>query len=163
MWTLKHFRRLVRCTSGTATLEAVIAIPVAISLMAGGVGFGLLYSAYGTAGKSMRDAVRYLARVPNSDADGLTSAYICGWGLNGAKNLAVFGKINPSDSDRPLVPGWNPNSVTLQSPSCNETLTSPIIIELRSAIPYTGLMFRVLGLSNTWTLNVRHQEVSIGE
>jgi len=148
-------QRLARCTSGAASLEAVLVLPVAISLMAGGVEFGRVFSSYATAGKSMRDAARYLARVPEAN--------ICGWGLTKAQNLAVFGKLNPSVGDPPLISGWGVGNVTLQSPSCGGPLVAPVIIELRAAVPYTGVMLSAVHLSNTFTFNVRHQERHIGE
>jgi hypothetical protein len=134
--------------------------------MAGGVEFGRLFSAYGTANKSLRVAARYLARVPDKDAGGnLTSTYICGWGLTNAKNLAMYGKLNPDVAvDPPLIPGWiDANTVTLQSPACGVALTEPVIIELRAAVPYTGHMFDAVGLLDTRTLYVKHQEPAIGE
>jgi Flp pilus assembly protein TadG len=166
MRMLRFLRELARCTSGSAVLEGALVVPVAILLMAGGVEFGRLFSAYGTANKSMRDAARYLARVPDKDAGGnLTSAYICGWGLTNAKNLAMYGKLNPNVAvDSPLIPGWtDANTVTLQSPACGVALVEPVIIDLRGAVPYSGFMFNVVGLSNAWTLSVQHQEPSIGE
>ena len=147
-------QRLGRCTSGSATLEGVIVLPVAISLMAGGIEFGRVLSAYATADKAMRDAARYLARVPE--------ASICGWGLLNAQDLAVYGKLSPS-GDPPLIPGWVPGNVTLQSPSCGGGFVAPVIIELRAAVPYTVLMLSAVGLPNTVTLSVRHQERHIGE
>ncbi len=156
-----------RCNSGTATLEAVLVMPVAIILMAGGVEFGQLFSTYGTAAKSMRDATRYLARVPQ--------AHICdNWALKNAKDLAVYGKLNPTNADQPLIPGWTPANVStsnsggsspliLVSPNCPPANSPFITIELSAAVPYTGSMFGVIGLSNAWTLNVKHQERSIGE
>ena len=57
-------RRLTGCTSGAAMLEAAIVMPVAISLMVGGIEFGNLFLRYGTANKSVRDAARYLSRAP---------------------------------------------------------------------------------------------------
>ncbi len=161
MSLLGLIRQALRCTSGTAALEGAIVMPVAIVLMAGGVEFGQLFSAYGTAAKSMRDAARYLARVPNQD-----NTAICGWGLTNAKNLAVYGKIDPSQSDPPLFPGWSVSDVTLESPSCTGTvtLTDPIIIDLKASFHYSGTMFSVIGLSNNpWPLHVEHQERSIGE
>src|SRR5437870_6846227 len=68
--------RLVHCTSGSAIMEGALVIPVAISLMAGGVEFGRIYSTASTADKSMRSAARYLARLPR-DA-------VCGWGITKA-------------------------------------------------------------------------------
>jgi Flp pilus assembly protein TadG len=166
MRLLRFFRELARCTSGSAVLEGALVVPVAIILMAGGVEFGRLFSAYGTANKSMRDAARYLARVPDKDASGnLTSAYICGWGLTNAKDLAMYGKMNPNIAlDPPLIPGWtDSNTVTLQSPACGGAIAEPVIIDLRAAVPYSGFMFNVVGLSNSWTLSVGHQEPAIGE
>jgi Flp pilus assembly protein TadG len=166
MRALRFLRELARCTSGSAVLEAALVVPVAIILMAGGVEFGRVFSAYGTANKSMRDAARYLARVPDKDSGGNTTiANICGWGLINAKNLAMYGKLNANPAtDTPLIPGWtDPNSITLQEPNCGGAATNPIKIDLRAAVPYSGFMFSVVGLSNTWTLSVKHQERSIGE
>ncbi len=154
MSLLALLRRLARCTSGTAALEGALVLPVAISLMAGGVEFGRIFSAYGTAEKSMRDAARYLARVakpPQGD--------VCGWGLTNARNLAVYGILNPSNTDQPLIPNWTTGTVTLQGVDCN----NPSIIDLRAAVPYTGVMFSAIGLPNAWTMNVKHQELWIGE
>jgi hypothetical protein len=136
-------------------LEAVLIMPIAISLMAGGIEFGRVLSSYATADKSMRDAARYLARVPE--------ASICGWGLTNAQNLAVYGKLNPSGGDPPLIPGWGVGNVTLQSPNCGAGLVAPVIIELRAAVPYTVVMLSAVGLSNSVTLRVKHQERHIGE
>jgi Flp pilus assembly protein TadG len=166
MQVLRLLRELARCTSGSAVLEGALVVPVAIILMAGGVEFGRLFSAYGTANKSMRDAARYLARVPDKDSGGnLTIANICGWGLTNAKDLAMYGKLNANPAtDTPLIPGWtDSNSTTLQSPACGGGATEPIIIDLRASVTYSGFMFGAVGLSNTWTLNVKHQERSIGE
>ena len=69
---LRLFGQLARCSSGTATLEAAIVLPVAIALMAGGMDFGRAFWASATADKSMRDAARYLARVQ-------PGAALCGW------------------------------------------------------------------------------------
>jgi len=166
MRALQFLRELARCTSGSAMLEGALVVPVAIILMAGGVEFGRVFSAYGTANKSMRNAARYLARVPDKDAGGnVTIDYICGWGLTNAKDLAMYGKINANPAtDTPLISGWtDPNSITLQSPTCGAAPTDPIIVDLRASVTYSGIMFGAVGLSNTWTLSVKHQERSIGE
>ena len=59
-------RKVALCERGTASLEAVIVLPVAISLMAGGIEFGRILSASATVDKSMRGAVRYLTQVPEA-------------------------------------------------------------------------------------------------
>lgn len=147
--------RLARCTSGTAALEGALVLPVAISLMAGGIEFGRIFVNYATADESMRSAARYLARVPQSA--------ICGWGLTNAKNLAVYGKLNPSASDAPLIAGWTTATVTLSSPADCAALVDPVTIDLRAAVPFTALMLSAVGLSDSFTVNVAHQERHIGE
>jgi len=147
--------RLARCTSGTAALEGALVMPVAIALMAGGVEFGRVYSAASTADKSMRDAARYLARVPG--------AAICGWGLANAKNVAVYGSLTVGPGDQPLITGWSTSNVTLQQPSDCTALPNPTIIQLKATVPFTALMLSAVGLSNTITLNVQHEERWIGE
>jgi hypothetical protein len=170
MSVLGFLQQLVRCISGAAALEAAIVLPVAIVLMAGGVEFGRLFSVYGTAAKSVRSAARYVARVPQAN--------ICDkWVLNNAKNLAIYGTLDSTDA-KPLIPGWTPENVctnlnpcmsrvgglvTLVSPHCPPANSSFTTIEVSATVPYTGLMFGVIGLSNSWTINVRHQERSIGE
>src|SRR5262249_41770053 len=172
---LKLLLRLARCTSGTATLEGVLVLPVAISLMAGGGGVWGVYSVASTADKSMRDAARYLARMP---CDGglagvcTQAAAICGWGLTNAKNLAVYGNL--AGSGNPLIQGWSTSNVTLQQPSDCTALPNPAIIQLTATVPFTSIMLpfattalRALGiptsqLPNSITMNVQHQERWIG-
>lgn len=146
--------RLARCSSGTASLESIIILPVAISLMAGGVEFGRIYTTASTADKSMRSAARYLARVPS------TGTAICDWGLTNAKNLAVYGNLAGTGS--PLIPGWSTANVTLQQPSSCPA-TSPIIIQLQASVPFTAVMLSAIGLANSFTFHVQHEERSIGE
>ena len=81
---------LALCTSGTATLEAAVILPVAIALMAGGIEFGRVYSVSSTADKSMRDAARYLARA-NARSLGVIG---CGW--QAASQIASIREALPS-------------------------------------------------------------------
>src|SRR5262249_38954712 len=97
--------RLPQCISGAASFEAAVMMPLVISLMVGSTDFGLAFAVSSTADKSMRDAARYLARVP--------SGAICGWGLTNAKNLAVYGKLTVSAGDQPLIHNWSTSDITL--------------------------------------------------
>jgi Flp pilus assembly protein TadG len=144
-------RRLARCTSGSATLEAALVMPVIISLLIGGVSFGQLFSAYGTAEKSMRDAARYLARVP--------APYVCTWGLSNALNLAVYG--NTTGTAPTLLPGWTTATVHAYWMPANVDVatcgTPDDGLQLRATVGYR-LVFGV-----TWTMNVKHEERWVGE
>src|SRR3974377_721518 len=100
--------RLARCSSGSSLVEMTIILPVAISLMAGGVDFGWWVSTQATGSKSVRDAARYLATLP-------TSISVCSnaQAVTNAQSLAVYGKLGGVDgTDTPLVPGWQMNGGT---------------------------------------------------
>jgi hypothetical protein len=143
--------RLVRCSSGASMVEAAILLPILISLMAGGLEFARAFWVSSTADKSMRDAARYLARVPQAD--------VCTWGLTKAKKLAVFGNLDGTGPT--LIGGWSISNVTLQQPSdCSSAFS---VIQLQADVPFTALTWSVLGLSNSITMHVRHQERWIGE
>jgi hypothetical protein len=141
-------------------------MPLAISLMAGGTDFGRVYSVSSTADKSMRDAARYLARMP-CDAAVLgtctSAAAICGWGLTNARNLAVYGKLTVAAGDQPLIEGWSTGDVSLALPTNCGALPSPAVIRLTATVPFTGIMLGAVGLSNAITLHVSHEERWIGE
>jgi hypothetical protein len=151
---VKLLRFLASC-SGSAVLETAIIMPVAISLMVGGVEFARIYANYDTVKKSVRNATRYLARVPSDQ--------ICsGWGLSNAKNLAVYGNVAGTGS--PLVPGWTTGMVTLQLPStCPPPADPARVVSLQASVPYALVMLNAIGLSNTMTLQARHEERWIGE
>ena len=152
--------KIARCTSGTATIEGIIVLPLAISLMAGGTEFGRILSAYSTADKSMRDAARYLATVPKTGVNG--------WGLTNAQCLAVYGKLSLtpppcSSSDPQLIAGWIDTS-TVQCSTCAAVAAGTTeVIHLAADVPYTVLMLSAIGLPNTYTLHVQHEERFIGE
>jgi hypothetical protein len=151
---LNFLHKLARSTSGTAFIEATIVLPLAISLMAGGVEFGRILSDYGTVGKSVRAAARYLSRLPDTDA-------VCGWGLTNARNLAVYGKLSPGVNDQPLITGWATDTVNVTQ--CTGGFGDPAVITVTAAAPYTVSMLGAIGLPNTYTLSTQHEERFIGQ
>jgi hypothetical protein len=136
-------------------------LPVAISLMTGGIEFGNLFSTYGTAAKSVRDAARYLARVPTRDDAGNLTGAICagGWGLNNAKNLAIYGNL--SGTGTPLIP--TTTTITTPGTDCN----NPTNITVQANVPYAPLMFSGIPLTSirfsALTVTQTHLEPWIGE
>jgi hypothetical protein len=163
----KLLLRLARCSSGSALVEMTIIVPVAISLMAGGVDFGMALSTQATGSKSVRDAARYLASVPASA--------VCGWGLTNAQNLAVYGKLNPtlnnadpSQNDAPLITGWTIGTVTRPLPAgCTNPFT---VIQLQATFPYNSIFlsptlctYLNFTCTNPFTLSAQHEEPWIGQ
>jgi Flp pilus assembly protein TadG len=157
---LDRLRRFSRETDGTAIVETAIALPLAIMLMVGGIEFGRIFLAYATADKTMRDATRYLARVPE-DAICATNGATA-WGLANAKNLAMYGRIDPAVNSQPLLPEWTDASTITLSPSCG-SFGDPIVLQLQAKIPFAVFMLPAIGLPNDYTLTVQHQERFIGE
>jgi Flp pilus assembly protein TadG len=159
---LNFLHKLARSTSGTAFIEATIVLPLAISLMAGGVEFGRILSDYGTVGKSVRAAARYLSRLPAdpSDASAVTNVVCSNWALQNARNLAVYGKLSPSQSDQPLITGWIPNTVDVTQ--CTSGFDDPPVVTVAAAVPYTVSMLSAIGLPNTYTLSSQHEQRFIG-
>jgi Flp pilus assembly protein TadG len=159
---LNRLHRFARETEGTAIIETAIALPLAIMLMVGGIEFGRIFLAYATADKTMRDATRYLARVPE-DAICATNGATA-WGLANAKNLAMYGRINPPANSQPLLPNWtDASTVTLTAdPACG-SFSKSTMLQLHAEIPFAVFMLTAIGLPNNYTLTVQHQERYIGE
>ncbi len=145
--------RFNRCTSGTALIEAAVVVPFAIVLMVGVADFGRVYMTKATAQKSMRDAVRYLTLLP---ADSVCRS----WALTNAQNLAVKGNI--AGSGAALLDGWVVGDVSLSLPTT--CATPPLgVIRVSANVPFTAIMWQVLGLPSSMTLSVQHEERWIGQ
>jgi Flp pilus assembly pilin Flp len=151
MKTLRHFRSN---EDGAALVEMTVAAPFLIALTLGAMVFGQAMLDYTTVDKSMRDATRFLARVP--------AGAVCGWGLDRAKNIAVYGQETTSNNPPALINGWSTSTVTLESPDCGSTPSGTFDVRLRTAFPSTNTMLSAIGLPNTFTMNVRHEQPSIG-
>jgi Flp pilus assembly protein TadG len=145
---VKYLLRLARCSSGNALVEMTIVVPVAISLMVGGVDFGLALTTQATASKSVRDAARYLGSLRASE---------CTAQIASAQNLAVYGNL--AGSGNPLVPNWNASGGT--NNHVNITCGSTIIVSAN--IPYTPIIGATfLPIESTYTLRTQHEEPQVG-
>lgn len=150
---IKFMLRLAGDSTGSALVEMTIVVPVAISMMAGVVDFGMAFATQATGGKSVRDAGRYLSTLPSSAA--------CGWGVANAKNLAVYGNLAGTGS--PLITGWATSNVTITTSPAN-CATQPYTIIVTATIPYTSIMVAsFLPISSTFTLTAQHEEPSLGQ
>jgi Flp pilus assembly protein TadG len=151
---LEALTRLARCSSGNALVETTIILPIMISLMAGGVDFGMAFSAHATVGKSVRDAARYLGSLP-------ATAACSTWAIANAKNLAVYGKLSAGPDDSALISGWQTDGETDNNVSVDCSTPSVIIVSAKA--PYRTLMLgAVLPRIGTITLSAQHEEQSIG-
>ena len=147
---MRHVSKFSHDDGGSALIEAAIAIPVALTLLVGIVDFGLAYVALATAQKSTQDAVRYLTTLP--------PGAICGWGLDRARNLALYGSID--NTGTPLVRNWTASQITLATPSCPASTASTI--RIKADVPYNPMMWTAVGLPSSITMKVDYEARWIG-
>src|SRR5450759_1697302 len=150
----EFFLRLAHCSSGSALLEMTIVVPVAISLMAGSVDFGLALSAQTTLSKSVRDAARYMASLPTSRVDPVTgnplAVYCSSWAIAKAKNLVVYGSF--STAGETLIPDWTTSGGTV-SVNCSTPVTT-----VQAQFPYKSIILATfLPIASTFTLSAQHE------
>lgn len=151
---LRWFRQFGRCTSGSSLVEVTIVMPLAVSLMAGGVEFGRALWAYHTADKSVKSAARYLARLP--EAALIPSAQ--DWALVRARNLALRGTLDASGAY--LLRAWtDPEKISLNQNRVNVSK----IVRIEAEVPFTVPMLTMVGLPDVITFRVRHEERLIAE
>jgi Flp pilus assembly protein TadG len=144
----KFLLQLARCSSGNALIEMTIVVPVAISLTAGGVDFGMALTTQATAGKSVRDAARYLGSLRASECNGQ---------IANAQNIAVYGNL--TGTGNALVPNWNANG----GANNNVSITCGSTIVVSAKIPYDSIIFTsFLPISSTLTLSTQHEEPQLG-
>ena len=140
-----------------------IILPIAISLMAGGVDLGWWVSTQATGSKSVRDAARYLASLPVS-IDVCHNAYA----QANAQSLAVYGKFGGTDGiDTPLISGWQMNGgVTITTSSCSTSCPAPwagVSVCVTAQFPYTSMIVAsFIPIAGQYTLSAQHVEVQIG-
>ena len=154
--------------SGTSLVEMTIMAPLLIILALGIVEFGRALQDHHVMNKAMRDAARYLARVPVTCPSGSATGTVTNSGdITTAKNLALNG--TPTGGS-PRVSYWtNPATIAVEVDCFDNTAGTyrgePEIplITVSASVPYQDLGFlSVLGLS-AWTFSVHHQQMHIGE
>jgi Flp pilus assembly protein TadG len=147
-------KRLCRDDSGAALVEMTLAAPLLIALAIGAMAFGQIMLDYATANKSVRDAARFLSRLPAGAVCNTTF-------LDKARYLAMYGQ--ETQGTTPVIAGWTDKStITLVSPDCSSTPTDPFNVKIQAAIPYTNAMLTVIGVGSSFTMGVTHEEAHIG-
>lgn len=159
----KSVARLGRETNGATLLELTILLPVLVVLSLGVNEFGRALHHNHIVNKSVRDAARYLSRVPVLCPGGTIDAADVAL----ARNLALTGY--PSGGS-PLISYWtNPTTVAV-SVNCYNNSAGTFrgrpeipIVRVSATVAYADLgMLAVLGLSSL-TLSGAHEEVVVGE
>jgi Flp pilus assembly protein TadG len=147
--SMKSVRTLGRCTKGTALLETIIVLPLLLVVMIGVVDYAWSLSMQATAGKSMRDAARYLAMLP--------AAAVCqDWAKQNARNLAVYGNV--AGTGTALVPGWTADDTGVPITIDNCGTSCPTYVQVAGSIPLSTVIAALIPIPATLTLSTQHLE-----
>lgn len=153
--------RFLKDRKGAALVEFSLLAPVLILLMCGMAEFANAMRQYHIMEKGVRDAGRYLARVP------MTGCTVNGSAVTTARNLALTGRTSGGTN---LLDSWtDPNTVTVAVAQCVDNSGGAYrgypqmpVLEVTARAPYADLgMLTVLGFGAI-TLEVRHQQLWIG-
>lgn len=155
----KHFKRDRR---GAALVEFTLIAPLLILLMCGMAEFANAMRQYHIMEKGVRDAGRYLARVP------MTGCTVSSAATTTAQNLALTGRTSGGAY---LLPTWNNlGSVSIAVADCFDNSAGAYrgraqipIVEVTAEAPYVDLgLLSVIGLGDI-NLEVSHQQYWVGE
>lgn len=164
------WRSACRETKGVAFLEFTILFPLLLSLAIGVFEFGRALQHRHVIDKAVRDAGRYLARIPATcTAAGTNNGTIDSAYITNARNLALTGVTS---SGTAILNYWtDPSTVAVNVDCIDRTSSTPSyrgadfmpIIRVTATVPYSDLGFlAVLGLGGI-TFTVDHEQLHIGE
>ncbi|MGD9966261.1 MAG: TadE/TadG family type IV pilus assembly protein [Hyphomonadaceae bacterium] len=159
---LPFVRKFTRARGGAALVEFTLVAPLLLMLMCGMAEFANAMRQYHIMEKGVRDAGRYLARVP------MTGCTVSGTATTAARNLALTGRTSGGSY---LLPTWNDlTTVTVTIPQCFDNSAGAYrgraqipILEVTASAPYVDLgLLSMIGLGDI-NLEVSHQQYWVGE
>ena len=165
-------RRFLQSASGGAAAEFVIVAPFIIVLLFGAIEGGRLLNDFHTVSKSVRDATRYLSRVPASCPGGAGAGTIDNaTDETIARNLVLTGSIDPPGNY--LLGYWtDPNTINI-AVNCIDNAGNyegvyagvPTIprLTVTASVPFNFIFSTLVMNSGSLTLTVSHNEAHIGE
>ena len=187
--TMQFIRRLSRSETGTATVEfALFLFLILMPFLFGIFDIGRALQQHHVVTKSVRDAARYIARVPGFDEAipfevncAATGAMLGATTPAGdAKDLAMYGKMNPATTESPLMLAWDvvkdttayqtvcitgpappTTPVTVVIDGVTETLDIDVV-KVTAIVPYEDILLQAFGIGPI-IFTVSHEERYIGE
>ncbi|MBP2316724.1 TadE/TadG family type IV pilus assembly protein [Azospirillum soli] len=151
--------RLLKDRRGSAMVEAALVLPLVMTLTFGLIEMGRALHHHHVLSKSVRDAARYLARVPL----GCPATVDANWATASAtaKTLALTGRMNGTT---PLVSYWTTGAFTIAPPTCQTIMGREVqVMAVTGAVNYQSLGFLNLINLPSFQLRASHREMHIGE
>ncbi len=171
----QHMERLWKARGGVAAVEFVLILPLLALMLFGTIEIGRILFDFHAASKTVRDATRYLTRIPATSLGLACPKVTVNNGaaeIANAKNLALRGTI---DTSKPYLLGyWTDANSIVVTVSCLDNSADTYLgfyagadwipsITVSATVPIPLLMGGLLGLGDTLTFTVSHEEVHFGQ
>ncbi len=171
----QHMERLWKARGGIASVEFVLILPLLTLMLFGTIEIGRILFDFHAAPKTVRDATRYLTRI-DAAALGLTCPAVtvntAAAEVTNAKNLALRGSIDTSKHY--LLDYWTDANSIYVTVSCEDNSAGIYkgffagaawipSITVSATVPIPLMNGWLLGLGNTLTFTVSHEEVHYGQ
>jgi Flp pilus assembly protein TadG len=177
---LRHFQhegfhsRFLRGKRGNAGVEFALLLPLMMILLFGGIEIGRVLHDYHVVNEAVRDAARYLSRVPTTCPGGALAdgpVYTAAQHEQRAKALALTGTV---DSTAPNLLGyWTDASTVTVSVYCIDNGGGAFAelqawngfvphITLEAQVPFTFMFANLISPNATITIKLSHNVVSVG-
>ena len=170
-----YWVRFRRARQGVASVEFVMILPLIVLMLFGTIDIGRLLFDYHVVSKSVRDTTRYLTRINSATLDLSACPNVIGAvPIAAARNLALTGSVDGSSPN--LLQYWtDPLSVTV---SCRDipndadpkiyqgffgTLDKIPSITVSATVSFPFLNSWLIGVDNTLTFTIDHEEVHFGQ
>lgn len=165
-------RALFTCPRGVSALEMALVLPLLLLMLGGVIELGRALHHHHVLETSVRDAVRYLSKVPDvGQAAATPCATTAGTAADTARYIAMYGTSRLMQGVPPLLPYWTeaaPQEVCITGPAprtltdaTGQTFTTDVIrMEVTVTYEDLGLM-GLIGLRDL-TLRAAHEQIHIG-
>jgi Flp pilus assembly protein TadG len=165
---LRMLQLLWRESEGTALVEGAVLVPMMTVLLGGVFEFSWVFYQQKLVETGVRDAARYLTRVPANAASPCAATDASGTLYTTyAQNIAVYGSTSTTGFN-PRVNGWTTADVTITCPTFDNSAGNYVgratlyRVLVSTSFPETSLgFFGLLGLSPP-NISVSHEERYIG-
>lgn len=169
LWT----KRFLGESGGSSATEFALTLPILIPLLFGAIEFGRLTHDYQVVSKGVRDAARYLGRVPISCPGGAASGPSAAEETI-AKNLALSASYYPTTvpAGKHLLGYWtNTNTITVavqcQANGGYEGVYAGQAfvprLTVTATVPFSFIFGTLVSTNGSLNMVASHNEVAIGE
>ena len=165
----RGIRGFARARAGVAGVEFAFVLPILLLLLFGSIEIGRGLHDYHVVNESVRDAARYLSRVPVTCPAGTVDDPT---DEAAAKALAMTGSVDGSAPD--LLAYWNDAATIDVTVACLDNSAGGLasiygglalvpVIELTANVPFTFLFGELVAPNASITFSISHNVINVGQ